>query len=52
MEDKALRLTSAKRRRGVVKASVTRLDDRIEVLELKRELSHADRLTIRRLLKK
>ena len=52
MVDKALLLTSARRRRGVVKASITRLEGRIEVLELKRELLHADQLTIRRLLKK
>ena len=45
-------LTSAKRRRGVVKASVTRLEDRIRTLELKRELSHADKITIERLMKK
>ena len=36
----------------MVKASITRLEDRIQILEFKRELSHADRLAIQRLMKK
>ena len=50
--DKATQLNSAWRRRGVVKASVTRLEDRIQIYELRQELSNADKLAIQRLLKK
>ena len=50
--DKATQLTSARRRRPVVKASVTCLEDRIQTFELRRELSNADRLEIQCPLKK
>ena len=50
--DKVTQLTSARRRRGVVKASVTRLEDCIQIFKLRRELSNADRLAIPHLLKR
>ena len=45
-------LTSAKRRRGMVRGSVTPLEDRIKALEFKHDLSCTDQLAIQRLLKK
>ena len=51
-EDKRSALTSAKKRRGVVRASITRLERRVDTYETKEELSHADRLSIKHLIKK
>ena len=51
-EDKRVALASAKRRRGVVRASITRLGRRVDAFEVKEELAHADRLAIERLVKK
>ena len=42
MVDTAAQLTSARKRRGLVKASITHMEDRVQILELKRELLHAD----------
>ena len=51
-ETKAAKLTSARRRRGVVRASVTRLQDCINIPKVKQDLSHTDQLAIQRLLKR
>ena len=50
--DKVTQLFSARRCRGIVKASVTHLEDRIQIFELRWELSNAHKLAIQRLLKK
>ena len=45
-EDKRAKVSSARRRRGVVKATVTRLENRVETYEGKAELSLSDDLAI------
>ena len=50
-ESKAQKLSHAKRRRGVAHSSITRMEDSVAKLESKDELSSADRLMIRQLLK-
>ena len=50
--DKATQLNSAQRPRGIVKASVTRLEDRIQIYELRWERLNEDKLVIQRLSKK
>ena len=52
MVNMAAQLASTRRRRGGVKASITCMEDRIQILELKRELLHADWLAIQHLMKK
>ena len=51
-EDKHSALASAKEWRGVVQASITRLERRVDMYETKEELSHTDRLAVQRLIKK
>ena len=51
-DEKRSALASAKRRRGVVRASITRLERHVDAFETKEDLSHADRLSIQRLIKK
>ena len=51
-EDKRLALASARRRRGVVRGSITRLERRVDAFEVKTDLTHADRFAIQRLIKK
>ena len=51
-EEKRVALTSARRRRGVVKGSITRLEDRVDKYETKEEITHVDCLAIKRLIKK
>ena len=43
---KGLELTTAKKRRDVVRASISRVEDRVLGLETKQQLSHSDRLTV------
>ena len=45
-------LASARKRRGVTRASITRLEDRVGTFEIKEEINHNDRLAIQRLLKR
>jgi len=45
-------LSTARKRRGVVRASITRLDGRVAELESKEELTAADRLAAQHLLQK
>ena len=51
-EDKRVALTSARRRRGVVKGSITRLEHRVDRYETKEERTHVDCLAIQRLIRK
>ena len=50
-ESRAQKLPHAKRQRGAAHSSITRMEDNIARLESKGELSSADRLMIRQLLK-
>ena len=45
-------LSRAKRRRGVARASVTRLKESVDKLQAKSDLSRTDRLLVSRLVKK
>ena len=51
-EDKRSALVSTKRRRGLVQASITRLEHRVNAYEIKEELTHADCLAIQSWIKK
>ena len=51
-EDKLMELFSAGRRRGMVQASITRLENCVDMYEIKEELAHADHLVILLLIKK
>lgn len=51
-EDNAAALASSRKRRGVVRASLTRLDGRLVRLEEKPERSEADRLVAQQLAEK
>ena len=44
-----LDVAARRRRSGVVKASITKLNGRVFALERKLELSHSDRLSVQRL---
>ena len=52
MEKKPLALGIARKRRGVARASVTRLFDNVSALEAKEKLGQGDRLAIQRLIRK
>ena len=50
--EKRSALASTKRRRGVVRASITSLERHVNAFKTKEELAHADCLVIQRLIKK
>ena len=50
--DKRSALASTKKRRGVVRSSITRLEHHVDTFETKEELTHADRLAVQCLNKK
>ena len=51
-ETKTVTLTTARRRRGVVRASVTRTEEHVAILKVKQDLWHADQPAIQHVLKK
>ena len=51
-EEKPTTLASARKRRGVVRASLTRMEDRVARWEEKEELTHSENLAAQRLLDK
>ena len=52
MKAKGLELTTAKKRRDIVQASITPLEDRVFGLETKQELSRSDHVTVHCISKK